>query len=111
MKYAVLFFLTFVVSAVVQAAQPRVYTCIDAKTGVAAGEFQAAGPNAQGEGQIVYSNLNGSSDGWLLAVTESGDLYNGDMMVKHGERFYVGSIVFEGFQLFLEINKRKLNCE
>jgi hypothetical protein len=110
MKHTILFCLTLLLSAVVQAAQPRVYSCIDAKTGVPAGQFQAALP-VDGEGRIMYSNMNGASDGWVLAVTEDGEIYNADMMVKHGERFYVGSLQFEGFQLFLEINKRKLSCE
>lgn len=89
----------------VAAHADKEYVCIDLKTGMDAGKF--TGEN----GHIIYSNLRTSSEGWVLRINEDGQLYNADPMVQHGKEFYVGSVSYESFQLFVTISGRKMSCE
>ena len=113
MKCTLMFFLALSFNiSLAHAASEKVYHCLDMKTGADGGKFSATGSKDQnGDGQILYSHLSSSSEGWLLSLTEDGKLYNSDLMVKHGRYFQVGEITFESFQLRMEINGRKLICE
>lgn len=88
-----------------QAYADKEYVCIDSKTGTDAGKIR--GEN----GQIIYSHLRTSTDGWILTITEDGELYNADPMVQQGRTFYVGTVGYESFQLLVTISGHKMNCE
>lgn len=99
-------FLSLLVSLLtVQAYAAKEYMCVDLKTGEDAGKFSGA------NGEIIYSNLRTSTDGWILAINERGELYNADSMVQHGNPYYVGSITYENFKLLVNISGRKMICE
>ncbi|WP_142696351.1 hypothetical protein [Bdellovibrio sp. NC01] len=101
-----IFFMGLLVSLLaVQAHAAKEYMCVDLKTGEDAGKFSGA------NGEITYSNLRTSTDGWILTINERGELYNADSMVQHGNPYYVGSITYENFKLLVNINGRKMICE
>lgn len=88
-----------------QAHADKEYVCIDLKTGADAGKIR-------GEyGHIIYSNMRTSTDGWILTITEDGNLFNADPMVQQGRTFYVGTVGYESFQLLVTINNHKMTCE
>ncbi|NUN06892.1 MAG: hypothetical protein HUU57_14165 [Bdellovibrio sp.] len=89
----------------VQAYADKEYVCIDSKTGKDAGKLR--GEN----GYIIYSNLRTSAEGWMLTINEDGELYNADLMVKHGQAFFVGNLTYENFKLLVNISGRKMICD
>lgn len=103
----------FVLAATLQARADKEYLCIDAKTGADAGKFFTAGenPDADRSGKIIYANLRTSTDGWILKITEDGNLYNADSMVRGGKEFYVGKLTLENFHIAVTINNRKMLCK
>ncbi|MEN0059368.1 MAG: hypothetical protein AAGB31_11085 [Bdellovibrio sp.] len=111
-RILMLFLVLFFNFSLAHANSDKVYYCLDMKTGGDGGKFSAAGSvDKDGNGQIIYSGLSSSNEGWLLTLTEDGKLFNADLMVKQGDSFYVGQISYESFQLRLEIKGRKLICE
>lgn len=89
----------------VQAYADKEYVCVDSKTGRDAGKLR--GEN----GYIIYSNLRTSAEGWMLTINEDGQLYNADLMVKHGQPFFVGTVTYENFKLLVNISGHKMICD
>lgn len=111
MKTYILGLLFLVMSAQVQ-AETHSYGCIDAKTGKDAGKISSGVPHENdNSGIIIYSYEKSSNEGWILKITEDGDLYNADDMVQQGREFKVGSLIYENFKLEVVIKDRKMICD
>lgn len=102
--------ISFITIISYQAQANSTFTCID-KAGKSAGEIVIVKQTKGESFEITYSTLKNSSDGWELLVTEDGNVYNNDMTVQQGRKFFVGKFTTVDKQILISIQGRQLACK
>lgn len=87
--------------------------CVDAKTGLDAGQLSTLSEDGYGNIEVIFYSSKDATDGWLLRINADGEIYNNDEMVQGGLPVRVGTLEIEAFspiKLTLE-SRPTMHCQ